>query len=154
MAGRLEPRRSDPLSRAERSERMSRVRSRENESTEKVVENALLAREVKGWTKHPENVFGKPDFYFAEFQLAIFVDGCFWHACPKCARNTPRSRRRFWTNKIDQNRRRDIRVRSRLNRQGIRVMRIWEHEAGSCRWLPRLLRMINSTRPNQPLSRS
>jgi DNA mismatch endonuclease (patch repair protein) len=27
---------------------------------------------------------GKPDFVFPEQRLAVFVDGCFWHACPRC----------------------------------------------------------------------
>ena len=43
-----------------------------------------------------------PDFYFPEYKLAVFIDGCFWHACPTCGR-LPKSRIDFWHTKIDEN---------------------------------------------------
>ena len=144
MAGRIVAKGSDPLTKAERSELMSKVRSRGNQSTEMAVEGVLYASAIRGWIKHPEDVPGRPDFYFSHLKLAVFVDGCFWHACPKCERRTPRSRRHFWADKIDENRRRDRRVRSQLRRLGIRTIRIWEHSAASGNWLPRLLRKISA----------
>ncbi len=84
--------RTDPLSEAERSARMARVRGAGNESTEGRVEAALVAAGVEGWEKHPKGVLGKPDFYFPRQRLAVFVDGCFWHGCPVCARRTPTAR--------------------------------------------------------------
>src|SRR5438128_485304 len=95
---------TDPLSPSQRSERMSRVRQRGNRSTEGIVERSLVAEGIGGWEKHPRDVPGKPDFFFRDHSLAVFVDGCFWHACPKCARRTPHSRTDFWTRKIDENR--------------------------------------------------
>jgi len=145
MAGRIVARRSDPLSKGERAERMSKVRSRGNKSTEIAVERVLSASTIEGWIKHAKDVPGCPDFYFPHLKLAVFVDGCFWHACPKCNRRTPHSRRDFWATKIDENRRRDRRVRSQLRNRGIRTMRIWEHSAVSGNWLSRLLRMIHET---------
>ena len=142
MAGRITRGRRDPLTKPERSGQMSKVRSRGNRSTEMEVESLLLTFDIRGWVKHPNGVPGRPDFYFPRLSLAVFVDGCFWHSCPKCARNMPRARRQFWANKLDENRRRDRRVRSQLRRQGVRTMRIWEHSAGTSKWLPRLTRMI------------
>jgi DNA mismatch endonuclease (patch repair protein) len=132
---------ADTLSREERSERMSRVRGMGNKSTEGLVEAALLQHGITGWIKHHKDVAGRPDFYFPASRLAVFVDGCFWHACPTCGR-IPKSRVEFWTTKIDQNRRRDNRTRRRLRQDGHHVMRIWEHELRKGTWLPRLLGML------------
>jgi DNA mismatch endonuclease (patch repair protein) len=134
--------RVDPLSEIERSERMSRVRSSGNKSTEGRVEEALLAAGITGWEKHPKTVPGKPDFYFPAQRLAVFVDGCFWHACPRCARRTPTNRAAFWSEKIDQNRRRDNRKRRQLRKEGYHVMRIWEHEVKDKQWETRLKSML------------
>jgi DNA mismatch endonuclease (patch repair protein) len=130
---------ADPLTANQRSALMSKVKSRGNRSTEIAVEEVLIQRRIRGWEKHPKGIKGAPDFLFPKSRLAVFVDGCFWHSCPKCARNVPISRRGFWSRKIEQNRRRDNRVRAALRRQGYSVIRIWEHTVGDCRnWLGRL----------------
>ena len=128
----------DPLASAARSALMAKVRSEGNRSTEHAVEHSLRSERIAGWTKHPSSVLGKPDFYFPAYRLALFVDGCFWHGCPKCARRIPRNRRQFWNDKLKGNRRRDQRVRRSLNRQGYHVMRIWEHTLHGMSWLNRL----------------
>jgi len=137
----------DSLTEDERSERMSRVRGTGNKSTELAVESALNQAGIGGWVKHPGDVLGRPDFYFPECRLALFVDGCFWHACPLCSRRTPETRRDFWAAKIDENRRRDDRTRRRLRREGLHVMRIWEHEVAALRWTSRLQRMLSTGCP-------
>lgn len=137
MAGAVK--RLDSLSETERSIRMSKVRSKGNRSTELVVEDTLRAAGVRGWRKHPKNIPGRPDFYFPKQKFALFVDGCFWHACPRCARRTPVSRAEFWSAKIDSNRRRDTRVRRLLVRQGFCTMRVWEHQLRGSSWLSRLM---------------
>lgn len=137
MAGAVK--RLDSLSEAERSIRMSKVRSSGNRSTELAVEDALRAACIRGWRKHPKDIPGRPDFYFAKHKLALFVDGCFWHACPRCARRTPVSRAEFWSAKIDSNRRRDTRVRRLLVRRGFCTMRVWEHQLRDISWLRRLM---------------
>jgi DNA mismatch endonuclease (patch repair protein) len=131
----------DPLSKAERSALMAKVRSMGNRSTELVVETVLRTTKIRGWKKHPKAIVGRPDFYFPKAKLAVFVDGCFWHACPRCGR-IPKTRIAFWTTKIDTNRRRDARVRRKLRLAGIATMRIWEHEALGGRWMRRLQRRL------------
>lgn len=73
--------------------------------------------------------FGRPDFVKETRgkPLAIFVDSCFWHGCPKHAR-IPRSRVSYWRSKIEGNRDRDCSVSRRLRRDGYSVLRVWEHE--------------------------
>lgn len=68
---------------------------------------------------------GKPDFVFASKRLVLFVDGCFWHGCPRHKR-IPKSRVRFWENKLARNQIRDRLVNQTLRRLGWRVIRIWE----------------------------
>ncbi len=136
--------RADPLSTKQRSSLMSRVRSRGNRSTEVAVEEVLRTHRIRGWVKHPHDVLGRPDFYFPKDMLAIFVDGCFWHRCRRCARSVPSNRHLFWLNKIAQNVRRDERIRRTLRRRGYSVMRIWEHSIPHQRtWLARMRRMLD-----------
>jgi DNA mismatch endonuclease (patch repair protein) len=60
-------------------------------------------------------------------RVVIFVDGCFWHGCPRCYRR-PASNTKYWDSKVSKNRQRDRKVRVTLRRCGWRVLRIWEHE--------------------------
>jgi DNA mismatch endonuclease (patch repair protein) len=69
----------------------------------------------------------KPDFVFTKFKFAVFVDGCFWHGCPKHATN-PKNNRAFWQRKLAGNKTRDRLVNRALRRAGWRVVRIWECE--------------------------
>src|SRR6266404_2096697 len=95
----------DILSVLERSERMSRIRSRGNKDTELALAKLLRRNRISGWRRN-QSVFGKPDFIFHRVRLAVFVDGCFWHGCPKCG-HIPKSRRLYWRTKILRNRTRD-----------------------------------------------
>jgi DNA mismatch endonuclease (patch repair protein) len=72
-------------------------------------------------------LFGKPDFVFPKLRLAVFVDGCFWHRCPRHAVK-PKQNAAFWRRKISANKARDRLVSRTLRRQGWSVLRIWEHE--------------------------
>ena len=67
----------------------------------------------------------KPDFVFLKSRTAIFVDGCFWHGCPRHA-TRPKNNAAFWRRKLADNRGRDRRVNRALRRAGWRVVRIWE----------------------------
>ena len=132
---------ADTLTKAERSARMAKVRSKGNQSTEMRVEGLLREHLPDGWVKHPAHAPGKPDFYFDDIRLAVFVNGCFWHACPKCGR-IPKSRVKFWRTKIEKNRLRDNRVRRSLWRDGYHVFYIWEHQLRDQSRLKRLLTAV------------
>jgi DNA mismatch endonuclease (patch repair protein) len=67
----------------------------------------------------------KVDFVFRQVRLALFVDGCFWHGCPKHA-TKPANNRAFWRRKLAGNKKRDALVTRTLRRAGWRVIRIWE----------------------------
>jgi DNA mismatch endonuclease, patch repair protein len=116
----------DVFTKAKRSEVMSRIRGRGNKDTELALVELLRRHGIKGWRRN-QPVFGKPDFVFRKAHLAIFVDGCFWHECPKHA-TKPANNRAFWRCKLSSNKKRDQVVNRILRRTGWCVVRIWEHE--------------------------
>jgi len=129
---------TDIFSKRKRSEIMSRVRSRGNQSTEVALASALRRWKVAGWRRHLP-LTGRPDFCFPGLQLAIFVDGCFWHGCPRHG-TMPETNRSFWKAKITRNKRRDLSAKRLLRSQGWRVVRIWEHELKANAPMPRSLK--------------
>jgi DNA mismatch endonuclease (patch repair protein) len=145
---------TDVFSKAKRSEVMARIRSRGNRDTELALAKLLRAHKIWGWRRQVRVVVdsswgivdrrkrrGKvhqpstknhqltvtPDFVFWEHRVAVFVDGCFWHGCPKHA-TQPKNNRAFWQRKLSGNKRRDQLVTRTLRRGGWRVLRIWECE--------------------------
>jgi DNA mismatch endonuclease (patch repair protein) len=68
------------------------------------------------------------DIVFPARKIAVFVDGCFWHGCPKHA-SWPKRNSEFWRQKIEANRIRDADTNFRLRRMGWIVLRFWEHES-------------------------
>ena len=132
---------SDPLSQTDRSKLMSKVRSKGNRSTELRAVAELERLGINGWTRHPDDILGHPDIFFPDKRLAVFLDGCFWHGCPKCGR-LPKSREDFWETKIAQNRSRDRSTTRRLRADGYKVIRIWEHALKDGKWSSRLSSML------------
>lgn len=117
--------RLDPLTPRERSALMTRVRSTGNASTEKRMVKILRSQKISGWRRHLD-LPGTPDFAFSKVRVALFVDGCFWHGCPKCHRE-PQSNASYWSEKIARNKKRDRKVRRKLRGMGWSVISIWEH---------------------------
>lgn len=141
----------DVFTKAKRSEVMARIRSRGNKNTELALVQIFRANGVTGWRRHVqiriaervtrngtspqpspqrgegETIRVRPDFVFRKERLAVFVDGCFWHGCPKHG-SRPKQNRKFWDAKISRNKARDREVTRVLRRNGWRVGRIWEHE--------------------------
>lgn len=75
----------------------------------------------------PDGMRVRPDIVFTARKVAVFVDGCFWHACPQHGRN-PTTNEWYWTPKLARNADRDRRVNESLSAHGWQVVRIWEHE--------------------------
>ena len=109
------------------SRRMRAIRGRSNRTTELRCRALLVSFGVRGWKMHLVAVPGHPDFYFPASKVAVFVDGCFWHGCPRCG-HVPRKNRAYWRAKIKRNEERDHSTDKLLSRMGIEVVRIWEHE--------------------------
>lgn len=149
---------------------MSRIRSRGNKDTELALVRVFRECGITGWRRHvpiriserrtrnrrpartpirnPKSAVRifkvRPDFVFPKLRVAVFVDGCFWHACPIHATN-PKGNATFWRKKLAANQDRDRRVNRELKRAGWRVVRVWEHDfavARRGRLVARILRHL------------
>lgn len=67
-----------------------------------------------------------PDIVFTRQQLAVYIDGCFWHQCPEHG-TMPVSNVDYWKPKLARNVERDREVTEALEAAGWTVLRIWEH---------------------------
>jgi len=117
---------ADVLTVTQRSYNMSRIKSG-NTAPELRLQELLVSEGFGNFETHPKSVPGRPDFYFSNHKSAIFVDGCFWHACKDCYK-APQTNEEFWKMKIGTNVQRDETVNKKLNDLGIAVIRVKEHE--------------------------
>jgi DNA mismatch endonuclease (patch repair protein) len=70
----------------------------------------------------------RPDIAFTARRVAVFVDGCFWHACPEHG-TKPAANTWYWEPKLARNVERDRAADAALAAAGWRVVRVWEHES-------------------------
>ncbi len=105
---------------------MSLIRGSDNKDTELWLIQVFRANGIAGW-RRGSKLPGKPDFVFPKLKTAVFVDGCFWHGCPKHG-TKPKTRASFWLAKINGNKARDRKVNRLLKTKGWKVVRVWEHE--------------------------
>ena len=117
---------SDVFTKQKRSEVMSRIRGKGNKDTEVAMIRVFRSHHITGWRRN-QPIFGKPDFTFHKQKVVIFVDGCFWHGCPKHS-TMPKNNRKFWRKKLTANKIRDKLVAIELRGKGWTVLRVWEHE--------------------------
>jgi DNA mismatch endonuclease (patch repair protein) len=117
---------ADVFTKRKRSEVMAKIRGKGNRATELALVSVFREHGITGWRRH-RPVYGKPDFVFPKKRVAVFVDGCFWHCCPRHS-NLPVQNRSFWKKKLMANRRRDKLVTKTLNSRGWCVFRVWEHD--------------------------
>lgn len=69
----------------------------------------------------------RADLVFGPAQVAVYVDGCFWHSCPEHA-TKPKANAEWWEQKLKRNQERDAETNHVLRENGWEVVRIWEHE--------------------------
>lgn len=126
----------DTLTPSQRSERMSRIRSKDTkpELAVRSITHALGYR----YRLHAAKLPGKPDLVFPSRKKVIFVHGCFWHAHDNCSvANQPKSRSLFWAQKFARNKERDGINNFQLNALGWKTMTIWECEVRDAQKLAR-----------------
>jgi len=68
----------------------------------------------------------RPDIVFTSRKVAVFVDGCFWHACPEHG-SKPKNNEWYWSPKLLKNQERDRAADEALSKAGWTVVRLWEH---------------------------
>lgn len=102
---------------------MSRIRSK-NTSLEKRVFAFLRSNNIY-FQKHYGKAPGKPDVAIPRKKKAVFIDGDFWHG-RHWARTKSHLPNGYWREKIEENARRDRKIRRRLKKEGWEVLRVWE----------------------------
>jgi DNA mismatch endonuclease (patch repair protein) len=132
----------DVFTKTKRSDVMSRIRGSGNKETELALVLLLRKSGIIGWRRN-QKIFGKPDFVFRKVRLVVFVDGCFWHSCPKHS-NMSANNRAFWKKKLAGNQLRDRVVNRTLRKKGWRVVRIWEHDLARKRQLQLVRRILRA----------
>jgi DNA mismatch endonuclease (patch repair protein) len=137
----------DVFTKAKRSQVMAAIRSKGNKDTELKLAAILRAARITGWRRH-QPLPGRPDFIFRHARLAVFIDGCFWHGCPRHGRQ-PGTNRPYWIPKLHRNRERDAAANRALSKAGWIVIRLWEHDLAAP---PRVVKRITSalTRLQRP----
>jgi DNA mismatch endonuclease (patch repair protein) len=80
----------------------------------------VAARPLRGFRR-------SADLVFSAKRVVVFMDGCFWHCCAAHF-VMPKTNADYWRPKIEGNVRRDRETDARLEAEGWRVVRVWEHE--------------------------
>lgn len=115
----------DTVSKQKRSEIMSHVKSKDSKI--EILFRKELWKSGLRYRKNSSKYFGKPDIVLPKYKSVVFVDSCFWHGCKKHCR-LPAVREKFWTMKINGNKRRDEKVNQFYKKMDWQIIRIWEHD--------------------------
>jgi DNA mismatch endonuclease (patch repair protein) len=115
---------ADVVDRHTRSRMMAGIRGKDTRP-ELVVRKALFARGHR-YRLHDAKLLGKPDLVFPKYRSVVFVHGCFWHGHRCHLFKWPATRKKFWSDKIMANRKRDRLVRASLIKTGWRICTVWE----------------------------
>lgn len=103
---------------------MSHIRST-NSKPEETVRKYLFSKGLR-YRKNVRTLPGKPDIVLRKYKTVVFVNGCFWHK-HDCGRFVmPSSNTEYWSKKISGNIERDKVNKELLEKDGWRVIVIWE----------------------------
>lgn len=123
------PNGNNPESSSEVASRRMKAVGQRDTAAEMEIRRRVHAKGLRYRVNHP--ILQKPrrtaDMAFTKAHVAVLVDGCFWHGCPAHG-TASKSNAKFWREKIQSNRKRDLDTNARLNAAGWEVLRFWEHE--------------------------
>lgn len=114
----------DNLTAAERSKQMRLVRSKDTRP--EMLVRHLVHRLGYRYRLHRTDLPGRPDLVFPSRKKTIFVHGCFWHAHTCRLGRMPKSHLRYWKNKIQRNKERDVVTLRRLRGMRWKSLVLWE----------------------------
>ena len=95
----------DTVSKKKRSEIMSKIRGKHTRP--EMVVRKFLSSKGHRYRLHDRKLPGTPDIVFKKKKIAIQVRGCFWHGHNFNLSNYPKTNRKYWKNKINNNKKRD-----------------------------------------------
>lgn len=119
----------DPVPESESVRRRMQNTRRRDTDLEVIVRSLLHRRGLRYRVDRPIQgvTRGRPDITFPTERVAVFIDGCFWHRCPRHGTD-PKNNAEWWRTKLDANVERDRRHDRELVGAGWRVLRYWDHE--------------------------
>ena len=109
---------------------MSQIKGKDTRP-EMIVRKYLHARGLR-YSLHNRKLPGKPDLVFRKYKTVIFVNGCFWHGHKGCKYFVlPKTRTEWWSDKIEQTKKRDQIAVDELSNLGWNIIVVWECELKS-----------------------
>jgi DNA mismatch endonuclease (patch repair protein) len=121
---------------------MSRIKNKDTKP-ELLVRKFLYARGMR-YRLHDKNLPGKPDIVIRRLKTVIFVNGCFWHGHENCKYFIiPVTRKKWWLDKINDNKQRDVKNLSLLTKLGWKTYIIFECELKKHNLLLTLNSLVN-----------
>ena len=108
-----------------RSYNMSMIRGK-NTKPEIIVRKFLHSRGFR-FRLHKKELPGKPDIVLLKYKTVIFIHGCYWHGHKNCEYFViPKTRTKWWMNKIEGNKANDKKNNIKLRKAGWRIITLWE----------------------------
>jgi len=130
---------------------MSKISGKETKP-EIMVRKYLFSKGFR-YRKNDKRYPGKPDIVLPKYKTVIFINGCFWHGHKNCSKSKlPDANYEFWKTKIEVNVKRDQENYDALEKQGWRVVIIWQCEINNLenkeKKLKELTRMLKQQTAN------
>lgn len=104
---------------------MSSIKAK-NTKPEMILRKLLWKSGLRGYRLHWKGVEGRPDIAYPGKKIAIFINGCYWHRCPKCDLPIPKTNADFWKTKFSRNVARDAYKKKVLEDQEWKILTFWE----------------------------
>lgn len=133
-----------PSSKSRTVSKVMRANKGKGTSLELRVRKAISSAGFKGYRLNWSKIPGRPDIAFVKHKIAVIINGCFWHGCRRCISALPKTNRRYWSWKMESNKKRDQRNAAQLKRLGWRFYRVWEHDVKKGNLNPLLVWLKNS----------
>lgn len=118
----------DTVDQTTRSQVMGRIRGKDTKP--ELAVRRIAHRLGYRFRLHRSDLPGRPDLVFSGRRKVVFVHGCYWHRHPGCRyAYSPKSNVDFWTQKFENNQRRDNAALTQLRNGGWDPLIIWECES-------------------------
>ena len=114
----------DKISKFQRSKNMSFIKSK-NTKPEILIRSLLFSKGYR-FKIHDKKLPGKPDIVMPKLKTVVNVHGCYWHYHGCSRSNVPKTKTKYWLEKLENNKRRDSQNKRKLTKLGWKVIDVWE----------------------------
>jgi|TARA_Y100000310_G_C20578950_1_gene761974 DNA mismatch endonuclease (patch repair protein) len=114
----------DNLSKKQRMKNMRGIKSK-NTKPEKIIRSILFSKGYR-FKIHDKKLPGRPDIVLPKHNTVVNVHGCYWHYHGCSRSNVPKTKTKYWLEKLENNKRRDSQNKRKLTKLGWKVIDVWE----------------------------